>query len=194
MPRTTLPYNRGYLEEAAVTSLSHSLKGNVFWVPVGQGRYFCYNYFVGGCYDDYPWSRAKPKRSLTFVETIVSLHVPFIFYISFIFFLHSSAFAVKEVVVEGNQSLQSAEIVRLTGVVPGTNIFLLNEEEIMDRLTLQPLIESVQLVRKLPNRLLVRVQEREPCALLPVTEGFAVVDREGVFLTRVGHMVDISRR
>ena len=93
--------------------------------------------------------------------------------------------------VEGNQSLQSVEIVRLT-VVPGQTS-LLNEEEIMDRLTLQPLIESVQLVRKLPNRLLVRVQEREPCALLPVTEGFAVVDREGVYLTRVGHMVDISR-
>lgn len=109
------------------------------------------------------------------------------------FFLHSSAFAVKEVVVEGNQSLRSAEIVRLTGVVPGTNIFLLNEEEIIGRLALQPMIESVQLVRKLPNRLLVRVQEREPCALLPVDEGFVVVDREGVYLTRVGHMVDISR-
>lgn len=113
--------------------------------------------------------------------------------LSLYFFLHSAAFAVKEVVVEGNQSLQSAEIVRLTGVVPGINIFLLDEEEIIDRLALMPLIESVELVRKLPSRLLVRVLEREPCALLPVAEGFLVVDREGIYLTRVGHMVDINR-
>jgi len=109
------------------------------------------------------------------------------------FFLHSSVFGVKEVVVEGNQSLRAEEIIRLTGVVPGTNIFLLNDEQILSRLYLNPILESVEIVRKLPNQLLVQVQERVPCALLPVTAGFVVVDSKGIYLTRVGNMIEINR-
>jgi cell division protein FtsQ len=129
------------------------------------------------------------------VETFASLHFPFIINLGFIFFffLHSSAFGLKEVVVEGNQSLRSAEIIRLTGVVPGTNIFLIDEEQILSRLYLHPQVGSAEIVRKLPNQLVVRVAERVPCALLPVPGGFMVIDSKAIYLMRVGSMVEVNR-
>ena len=96
MPRTTLPYNRGYLEKQCYFHYHISLKG-MFFAPVDKVGISAIIILLEGCYDDYPWSRAsKTEKKSHLVETIVSLHVPFIFYISFIFFLHSSALQLKK--------------------------------------------------------------------------------------------------
>jgi cell division protein FtsQ len=137
----------------------------------------------------------NPKRNETSVLWRLLLSFTFLLLstTALYFFLHSPAFGIKEVVVEGNQSLGSAEIIRLSGVVPGTNIFLLDEEQIQGRLHLHSLLETVKIERRLPNRLIIQVQERVPCLLLPVTDGFVVVDHQGVYLTRVGSIVEINR-
>jgi cell division septal protein FtsQ len=87
----------------------------------------------------------NPKRNETSVLWRLLLSFTFLLLstTALYFFLHSPVFGIKEVVVEGNQSLGSAEIIRLSGVVPGTNIFLLDEEQIQGRLHLHSLLETV---------------------------------------------------
>ena len=110
------------------------------------------------------------------------------------YFLHSPVFGVREVIIEGNECLRSEEVVQLTGVILGTNIFLIDEEQIKRRLQIHPLLDTATIERRLPDKLWVRIQERTPFALIPVPEGgFMAIDPQGVYLTRVGNIVEINR-
>lgn len=109
------------------------------------------------------------------------------------FFIQSPFFHIKEIVVQGNQTINSEEIIRLSGAVPGTNIFLLKEKEILDRLYLHPFIDEAKIERHLPNKLRILVKERVPCVLLPVDKGFMAIDKQGVYLASVDNIVKIDR-
>jgi len=107
-------------------------------------------------------------------------------------FLHSPVFAVQEVDVEGIHSVSAAEVKRLSGIVPGSNIFVVNEKAVKERLLLHPLIKEARLERDLPHRVVLRVQERVPLVLVPVEGGFVGIDEDGCCLLRVGSLAEIN--
>lgn len=107
-------------------------------------------------------------------------------------FVQSTYFAVKEIVVEGARTLKAQEVKRLSGIRLGSNIFVLNEAEVVSRLLLHPMISSVEVSRKLPSTVQVTITERQPLALLPDKVGFVVIDSQGRYLTRVGSLVELN--
>ncbi len=96
----------------------------------------------------------------------------------------SSVFEVREVRVLGNSSLTREKIVSVAGINPGENIFKLDLKSSAERLKAIPLVKSVDMARKLPSAVEIRVEERKPRALLPVAGGFIQVDDEGVCLQK----------
>jgi len=98
--------------------------------------------------------------------------------------VRSSIFEVREIRVSGNNILTEENIVSISGINPGENIFKLNLKETAQRFTGIPLIKSVNLSRRLPSTVEIRVVERRACALLPVDSGFIQVDDEGVCLQK----------
>lgn len=109
---------------------------------------------------------------------------------AFYFFLQSSLFAVTEVRVEGNRLVASAEIVRLAALPAGTNLWRLDERQVLARLATHPLLEQVQLRRRLPGTVVLRVREREALAMLQGAGGFLVVDKYGAVMEKVPRLAD----
>lgn len=112
--------------------------------------------------------------------------------LSLYLFLHSSFFAVKEIQTTGLSLLKPQEVTRLTGIRLGSNIFLLKETEVSERLLLHPAVESCQVTRKLPSTVEIIVKERTPLALLPAETGFMVIDSHCRYLNRVGSIVEVN--
>lgn len=100
-------------------------------------------------------------------------------------FLRSSVFAVQQVMVKGLKLIPESEILKLANGVQGQNVFLFDHEALSHKISLHPLVQSVQFQRKLPQTLIIQVTERTPVALIVVSNGVLEVDAQGVFLRRL---------
>lgn len=105
--------------------------------------------------------------------------------ISLYFFIQSSFFAVDVIMVNGVKRLQTAEIVELSGLKKGENIFEADLDQAHQKISLNSMVEGVELKRKLPGKIIIEVQERVPVALIPAAGGFFQVDAEGCVLKKI---------
>jgi hypothetical protein len=80
------------------------------------------------------------------------------------FVYRNQAFAIRSVEVETEGLLDKERIRRWTGVKPGDNIFSVNNETVRQNLQQVPLIRAAYVQRVLPDKLQVRVIQREPVA------------------------------
>lgn len=99
-------------------------------------------------------------------------------------FALSPLFQVNQIVVQGNNIVTKGDILALAKLGTGGNIFRVPTREIMKSVLLHPVISSVEIRRKLPNGIEILVTERKPVAMIPVLNGFAIVDEQNVFLKR----------
>ncbi|HUX47030.1 MAG TPA: FtsQ-type POTRA domain-containing protein, partial [Desulfosporosinus sp.] len=100
-------------------------------------------------------------------------------------FCRSSVFTVQHVMVQGLKLIPESEILKLANGVQGQNLFLFDQEILNHKITLHPLVQSVQFRRKLPQTLIIMVTERTPVALVVVPRGVLEVDAKGTFLRRL---------
>ena len=97
----------------------------------------------------------------------------------------SPHFAVGEASVTGNKQVPAAEIQRLAGLQPGTNIFAVDLSEAARRIETNSWILSARVRRRLPSQLFIDVVERQAVAVLRLDELY-LVDAEGTPFKRVG--------
>ncbi len=102
-----------------------------------------------------------------------------------VLFFRSSAFTVQHVKVQGLKLSQESDILKLANGVQGQNLLLFDQKALNHKISLHPLIQSVQFQRKLPQTLVVVVTERTPVALVVVPKGVVEVDAQGIFLRRL---------
>ena len=100
-------------------------------------------------------------------------------------FFRSSAFAIQHVTVQGLKIIPESEILKLANGVQGQNLLLFDQETLRTKVSLHPLVKSVQFRRKLPQTLVIQVTERSPVALVAVPKGVLEVDEQGTFLRRL---------
>lgn len=93
----------------------------------------------------------------------------------------SPRFALSEVVLEGHRALDARDIVRLTALPLGLNIFDVDLEQVRNRVAVNPWVRQASVRRQLPHALRVEIEERRPVALLRRDPPFGV-DAEGVVL------------
>lgn len=116
----------------------------------------------------------------------------FIFWQSFFFIfivllavyilLQSPLFLISEVQVRGNSMLTAGEITRVSGVATGVNIFKADLEAAAERVGTLPLVKDVDIGRKYPGTVVIKVRERTPVALVMVNGNFAELDAGGYYL------------
>ncbi len=80
----------------------------------------------------------------------------------------SSAFAIDTVEVEGLNRMDKAELLEAAGLDVGRNVFEQSPEAVRARLLVHPWLANVTVTRRLPGRFDIKVEEREPVALLLV--------------------------
>jgi len=103
-------------------------------------------------------------------------------------------FRVDRVDVAGNTRYTADEIVLASGLKTGKNLFLTATKDAPDKLYDEfPYIETVQIKRKLPGRLLINVTESEPFAEIPIEGGFKVINKDGRLLEQPEKSLGILR-
>ena len=101
-------------------------------------------------------------------------------------FLHSSFFAIDKIYVSGSNNISESEIIKISGLSPGMNIFTINERLCSQAISIHPLIKSSMVVRHLPRQVEIQVKERKIWALIPYQGALLCVDNEGICIDKLG--------
>jgi cell division septal protein FtsQ len=96
----------------------------------------------------------------------------------------SDRFQVRSVDVQGSVLLSRADIERVAAV-KGANVFWVDRADVAARLRNLPLVQRAEVNPLLPDRVEVRIVERQPVAFWISGEQSYLVDREGVILKAV---------
>jgi len=100
----------------------------------------------------------------------------------FYWLLTSPRFAISRVEIQGPGWLSEAEARALAGIESGENLFRLDAEAVARRLGRVPRIKRVQVIRSLPNRVTLLVEERQPFTLAVGAGRLYWLDEDGVVL------------
>ncbi len=127
-------------------------------------------------------NRKKLPRLFSFV--LLALIVLLSVYL----FMHSSIFAISEVKVSGNEKVSQDEILALSGVSPGINIFQFNEKAAARAIEVHPMIKQAEIKRKLMGEVDINVTERQVWAVIPYNDIFLCIDDGGVCFDKLNRV------
>lgn len=89
-------------------------------------------------------------------------------------------FEIRQVVIEGRSLADRNFVVRSAQIPAKSNIFTFPAHTIADRLRPNPIIKGVTVSRRFPNKLVVRITERRPYAVLSARGTFCEIDASGI--------------
>ncbi len=107
---------------------------------------------------------------IIFIVGIVTLS----FYI-----LNIQVFIIKNIEVDGNYYLSKNDVVSLSGIHTGVNIFAVNLDKIKENLQRDPHIKNIDIRRALPNSIIIEVNERNEVAVIPYNGVYLHIDEDG---------------
>ena len=91
---------------------------------------------------------------------------------------------VKDISTRGNKILTSSEIVSTAGIEKGQKLYSMNLDAARKRVESNPYVLTASLVRDVPGRVTIVVQERVPIALLHA-DRHVLIDSAGIILPEV---------
>ena len=94
----------------------------------------------------------------------------------------SPRFLLDDILVGGTSRVQPAEVDEALRPLRGQHLLLVSLAEVESRLSENRWIRGAKLRKKMPNSLVVEIEERRPVALLRREEGLFYVDRGGTVI------------
>jgi cell division protein FtsQ len=97
----------------------------------------------------------------------------------------ADAFAIRDIIIEGNQHLEDIDVRRAARLHIGSNIFEISSEEARNYLMQNPWVSDASVVRKLPSRVRIEVTEHKPVALVALDQLY-LASEDGAVFKRLG--------
>lgn len=91
-------------------------------------------------------------------------------------------FAVNEILVMGRKEISEDELLSHLGIRAGTPIFAVDLEGAQQLLHQISWVEDVRVSRRLPDKIIVTLNEREPAALWQYQKKISLIDSKGVVI------------
>lgn len=126
--------------------------------------------------------KEKPKtksKKLKFVKWIVLI---ILLIIALILFLRSSVFNIKEIVVLNNNRVSSEQIITLSELETGTNMFKLAKSKISKNIKANPYVEKVKIKRGITGTVTLDITERVPTYMLKFSNAYVYINNQGYML------------
>lgn len=132
-------------------------------------------------------SRNKKKKPVSktkkmFMKMFKYIAVIFVLIGVIIFFLLSPLFNITHVEVKGNKKITSELITNLSGIALNENTFKINKNQAIKNIKSEPYIESVKIIRNLPDTIEIQVVERQATYMLEFANGFVFINNQGYIL------------
>ena len=108
-----------------------------------------------------------------------------VFFISVFLFMHSAFFNIEKIDITGLEKVTREEVLKLSGLKTGVNIFKVDEQFVSRAMEIHPLVKHTEIVRHLPRTVELRVEERKIWALVPYGDMFLCIDNEGVCIDKI---------
>lgn len=124
--------------------------------------------------------RATPYAMLAVICALLPVTVVY----GYRYVMHTSDFGVREVSVTGQQRVTAQHILEVAGIDNSPNVLSLDLDAVRARLLEDPWIRSASVERQLPDRLVVKVQENSPVALVALGALY-LADQHGALFKRV---------
>jgi cell division protein FtsQ len=102
--------------------------------------------------------------------------------------LTAPRFAVASVEVQGTSRVSADRVRSAAGIDPGTNVWRVDPAAVAARVAAVPEIRRAEVIRRLPNRVVILVEERRPFTLLHAGR-LHWLDEEGHLLDEVSQAV-----
>ena len=123
--------------------------------------------------------KKKRRRKHYFLRFCIFCAIVFGLY----YFLNSDFFAVRHFEVTGNQYYTPAQIIEMSGLQSGVNLFFETKTRPARNALLEdPYIRLAEIKRKPKDTILINVEERREYAAVPYGEQYVLIDREGTVL------------
>ncbi len=103
----------------------------------------------------------------------------------------SPYFDISDITIDGNINLNRDDILSVANIKIGQNIFSVNTGEIYKRLKGHPWIKDTAVKKEMPDRLKIKINEREPVAILKSNKLY-LIDDEGVVLAKLNGESDMN--
>ncbi len=125
------------------------------------------------------------KRPIPYKTTVKRAKIAGILCLALIavtLFLMSPVFKIKNIDVSGNIKLEKDDIISISGIDTGDNIFSVNDKKVNDNVKRLGKISSVQIVRTLPSKVTLVVDERTECGYIKEKGAYCAVDEKGTVI------------
>ena len=123
--------------------------------------------------------KEKNKKKNKIIKVIVIL---VLFATAIALFMMSSVFNIKQIIVTSNSKIKSQEIINLSTLTPGTNMFKTTNSMIKNNLKTNPYIEDVKIKRNINGTVTLDIQERKPTYMLKFTNSYVYINNQGYIL------------
>ena len=94
-------------------------------------------------------------------------------------FLTSPVFSIDQITIEGNTLMSDDDIIKLSGVKVGDNMFERTGHKVKEALTENKYIADVKASRELPNIYKIKITERQPVIAVSYNGKYIILDEEG---------------
>lgn len=131
-----------------------------------------------------PVKRKKRKKKHYFLRFCIAI---FLIAGTVVFLLNAPLFNIDAVKVSGNDHFSSKQIVEMSGVKQGDNLFkdaVFRHFSITGKLEKSTYIKDVSLKMSLPSQLTIAVTEREPVAAILIGKKYMIMDKNGYVMEK----------
>ncbi|MCK9217236.1 MAG: FtsQ-type POTRA domain-containing protein [Firmicutes bacterium] len=102
------------------------------------------------------------------------------------FILSSELFSLKSIYVTGNKTITKNDIINLSQLQYGKNLFKVNKKKIVKSIFKNPKIKAVRIKRILPSSVSIDIIEREAIAIIPYLGSYLNIDDEALIIAVTG--------
>lgn len=136
--------------------------------------------------------KIKKKKSRLICILIILLISVF-----FILYTKTSLFHISNIEVCGNDKITDEKLILASGIMIDENIFKINLKTARENIILHPYVKNVKIKRKLPNKILITIDERKEAAIINYIGSYIYIDEEGIILNilsekKDGQIIEIS--
>jgi cell division protein FtsQ len=101
------------------------------------------------------------------------------------YLMTSPRFSLEQVVMTGQKTRTKDGLLGRANVKMGQNVFSIDLDAARNKMLGDPYVKSATLARRLPDTILVDIEERVPAAMVAVADGLVLVTRDGDAFKRV---------
>jgi len=120
------------------------------------------------------------SKLLWFSVSLISVFSGIVYLLYF-----TDLFILKEIKVLNNKKVTEKEVIALTGLKGGERLFSIPVKKIKKRILLNPKIKDVTIVKHLPYTLEIRIEEREPLAIITINNKGYLIDKDGIVIDTI---------